>query len=147
MGWFSGPSEFEKRLQVVADQLESTNQWTEEMIADFNACMPNVDQAASPAMSKLNALMQNIVAKANDSDYFKWGGWNSDMHSDPDQEKRQNRGANIDDDDVNVNFEDGTAEINGYMVYLNHCTCPDFQERKLPCKHIYRLAFELDLPI
>lgn len=58
MGWFSGPSEFEKRLQVIADQLESTNQWTEEMIAEFNACMPKINQETSPAMSKLNALME-----------------------------------------------------------------------------------------
>lgn len=27
-----------------------------------------------------------------------------------------------------------------YSVSLDHCTCPDFQERGLPCKHIYALA-------
>lgn len=27
-----------------------------------------------------------------------------------------------------------------YTVSLDHCTCPDFQERGLPCKHIYGLA-------
>lgn len=27
-----------------------------------------------------------------------------------------------------------------YSVSLNRCTCPDFQERGLPCKHIYALA-------
>jgi len=28
---------------------------------------------------------------------------------------------------------------------LESCTCPDFKERKLPCKHMYRLASELGL--
>lgn len=27
-----------------------------------------------------------------------------------------------------------------YTVSLDRCTCPDFQERGLPCKHIYALA-------
>jgi hypothetical protein len=30
-------------------------------------------------------------------------------------------------------------------VILKHCTCYDFQGRKLPCKHIYRLAVELGI--
>lgn len=32
-----------------------------------------------------------------------------------------------------------------YNVYLDHCDCKDFQERKLPCKHIYRLALEIGI--
>jgi hypothetical protein len=30
--------------------------------------------------------------------------------------------------------------IHDYRVTLEECNCPDFQERKLPCKHIYCLA-------
>ena len=30
-----------------------------------------------------------------------------------------------------------------YEVYLENCTCMDFMRRKLPCKHMYRLAHEL----
>ena len=32
-----------------------------------------------------------------------------------------------------------------YRTTLESCTCPDFKERKLPCKHMYRLASELGL--
>ena len=32
-----------------------------------------------------------------------------------------------------------------YTVTLNHCDCKDFEERHLPCKHIYRLALELGI--
>ena len=35
-----------------------------------------------------------------------------------------------------------------YRTTLHTCTCPDFQRRKLPCKHIYRLFFEMShLPL
>lgn len=32
-----------------------------------------------------------------------------------------------------------------YETSLTKCTCHDFQERQLPCKHIYRLAVELGI--
>ena len=32
-----------------------------------------------------------------------------------------------------------------YSVSLTECTCPDFQQRKLPCKHMYKLALELGI--
>jgi hypothetical protein len=147
VGWFSGSSDYEKRLQVVAEQVEKTGQWTKDLISEFNKCVPKIDQTKSPSMAKLNLLMQQTAARAEESDYFRWGGWDPNLHSDFDQEKRYNRAVKIDDDDVDVDFEDGTGQISGYTVYLNHCTCSDFDERKLPCKHIYRLALELDLPI
>lgn len=34
-----------------------------------------------------------------------------------------------------------------YKVSLSSCTCPDFQHRHHPCKHMYRLAIELGLLI
>lgn len=29
-----------------------------------------------------------------------------------------------------------------YTVSLRHCTCPDYKQRQLPCKHMYKLALE-----
>lgn len=34
---------------------------------------------------------------------------------------------------------------NTYSVSLSECTCADFQRRRLPCKHMMRLAVELGL--
>lgn len=36
-----------------------------------------------------------------------------------------------------------TGLINNFHVTENSCTCPDYQERLKPCKHIYRLQMEL----
>jgi len=42
-----------------------------------------------------------------------------------------------------------SAEIKGksgvYHVTLDDCTCPDYQSRHIPCKHMYRLALQLGL--
>lgn len=35
--------------------------------------------------------------------------------------------------------------VNKYETSLDMCTCPDFEERRMPCKHIFRLAEELGL--
>jgi len=34
---------------------------------------------------------------------------------------------------------------NSYTVTLNSCTCPDYNKRKRPCKHMYRLAMAIGL--
>lgn len=36
----------------------------------------------------------------------------------------------------------GTTSI--YLTSCKRCSCPDFRKRRLPCKHMYALAMELD---
>lgn len=49
----------------------------------------------------------------------------------------------------NLNTENKSADILNqektkvYHTTLTSCTCPDFKERNVPCKHMYRLANEL----
>lgn len=51
----------------------------------------------------------------------------------------------------NLNKENKTAEVlnqsknNVYHTTLTSCTCQDFIKRNLPCKHMYRLAAELEI--
>ena len=42
-------------------------------------------------------------------------------------------------------FEIRGASSAVYRTTLNDCTCPDFQHRHQPCKHMYRIALELGL--
>lgn len=48
-----------------------------------------------------------------------------------------------------INGEYLTAEISGksevYKVQPHKCSCADFRVNKLPCKHMYQLALEMDL--
>ncbi|SHG89602.1 SWIM zinc finger family protein [Tepidibacter thalassicus] len=85
---------------------------------------------------------------------MNFGNWDNSIHENHDQIKRIATMQKIKPQNVSVNSKEKTAKIIGssgiYNVTLNSCTCYDFETRQLPCKHIYRLAFELgfldDLP-
>jgi DNA polymerase-3 subunit epsilon len=72
---------------------------------------------------------------------ISFGSWDTAVHSKSDQLKRQQRGKEITDGEVD--FETKTGKVNGYDVTLNSCTCHDFSRRHLPCKHMYNLYFSL----
>lgn len=70
-----------------------------------------------------------------------FGPWEGHIHSRVEQVKRQQRALNI--EDCAICREEKTGAISGYDVTLGSCTCADFKGRGLPCKHIYKLFFEL----
>jgi len=50
---------------------------------------------------------------------------------------------------IKIDHEDLYGYFQGshgrYETFLNYCPCGDFHRSKLPCKHIYRLAMELNI--
>lgn len=83
----------------------------------------------------------------NDSTSWTFGKWDASIHSTPDQLKRI---ASAKKADTSPSFIDKEAKKgifpssgkNPYQTTLDSCTCVDFSRRKLPCKHMYRLAME-----
>lgn len=83
-----------------------------------------------------------------------FGSWDSSIHESVDQIKRIAYMQRIKPENISLNPEIKTAIVEGssgtYNVSLDECTCFDFESKQLPCKHMYRLAFELgyltDLP-
>lgn len=84
-----------------------------------------------------------------------FGPWDTSIHAAPGQYARFGRavarplspfskgGKNT--KLLDFNGKAGFVKVQGrrdrvYTVSLDRCTCPDFQERGLPCKHIYALA-------
>lgn len=74
--------------------------------------------------------------------------WN-DVHNLPDQKKRIASAKTSACTPLSVSQTDAVGSFSGshgtYETTLESCTCVDFVRRKLPCKHIYRLAIELGL--
>lgn len=69
-----------------------------------------------------------------------WGGWPVTLHKESAQQDRLFRGA-YEEMSIGHPSEDRTnLQINHCRASLTNCTCPDFEERKKPCKHIYRMA-------
>ena len=75
---------------------------------------------------------------------------NLEFHDHPDQLSRQKSAAGKKLTPISVDHENKTCQIKGsgksaYEVNLSSCTCSDFMKRKMPCKHMYRLAHELGI--
>ena len=80
----------------------------------------------------------------------EWSDWEYSTHCDKSQIDRQGRAMTypftfkINKDTETARFS-STSILPYYDTALSSCTCGDFEERKLPCKHIYRLAVELGM--
>jgi predicted nucleic acid-binding Zn finger protein len=67
----------------------------------------------------------------------EWGNWNKQIHHHYSQTVRQLRAYEIIDLFPEQTTRWNENEIHGYTTTLEQCSCPDFLDRKLPCKHIY----------
>lgn len=84
------------------------------------------------------------------------GNWPGDIHSDFEQVKRIESAKKLKKDILSIDTDKKSIIIQGssdtpYEATLYECTCTDFSIRKVPCKHMYCLAYELgllnDLPV
>lgn len=79
-----------------------------------------------------------------------WPDWDIDIHEEKEQIERQTRSKSL-KFGMSINGINNTGtfvssmDIPDYKTTLNSCTCEDFKERNLPCKHMYRLATELEI--
>ena len=75
-----------------------------------------------------------------------WSKWN-DCHDYPSQVDRQERAREAILTPLSISGQRAKfqGEEDQYRTTLLTCSCPDFKKRHKPCKHMYRLAMELDL--
>lgn len=85
----------------------------------------------------------------------RWNYWPSSIHDKDDKIERQKRALyntlpiSINTKDFSGHFVTSaliTSDEYDVLIYettLSSCTCPDFKRRGGPCKHIYRLFYEL----
>lgn len=81
---------------------------------------------------------------------MEFGIWDNDIHELPEQKKRFKSSLTSKLIPISVDKDAQTGRFNGsgkepYDTTLKNCDCFDFTRRKMPCKHIYRLAIELGL--
>jgi len=76
-----------------------------------------------------------------------WAWWDVN-HTTADQSSRFSRGCSPSCTPHQIDKERGIAVFFGedqptYQTSIRSCSCTDFQQREIPCKHMYRLAMEL----
>ncbi len=77
-----------------------------------------------------------------------FGKWPENVHATAEQQKRLESAKSSKTTPAHIDKENEKGIFPGrgstdYHTTLESCTCVDFARRKLPCKHIYRLAIEL----
>lgn len=93
------------------------------------------------------ALALSAVKTINSPAYVIWSKWASVLPSEA-QIRRLERALECGFTPKKIDLDAKYAVIVGasdqkpYKTTLTKCTCPDFQKRKLPCKHMYYLAIQ-----
>ena len=100
--------------------------------------LPFFEVSSLPAFNNWEAL-QEFWHKC-------WGELN---HDDYHKLARQQRASKASLTPLDLDTKKGIAHFRGserdYKTTLSTCECMDFQRHALPCKHMYRLAYELDI--
>lgn len=77
-----------------------------------------------------------------------WAKWKN-IHDQPEQLKRLDSAKSAKLTPIKIDTDDFYGYFTGssgkYETFLDHCSCIDYNRRKKPCKHMYRLAIELGL--
>ena len=87
----------------------------------------------------------------NRASFSDWSFWDSSIHSQPKQRRKQERALHLAPYEINLNSASGeyvstsTGEV--YNTSLTSCTCESFVIEKAPCKHMYNLAYSLDVMV
>ena len=109
---------------------------------------PQAIASAAVLIAIAVVLAFRALKYANLTQEQKWERWAS-FHEQTDQVRRIERAitetyniASYDEIDGKAVFIGGSGK---YKTNLLKCSCPDFKKRKLPCKHMYKLAFDLNL--
>jgi predicted nucleic acid-binding Zn finger protein len=74
------------------------------------------------------------------TDSKEWGYWALEIHATGPQRNRQYKGYSIYHVEHSLLKSAKGWLKHDYSLTLEHCDCPDFFDRGLPCKHIYAAA-------
>lgn len=114
----------------------------------MNATLPTMSRLISYAVDDeidfSNACVTSCVTGTG------WQQWPASLHDSSEQQDRQLRARSAQCIPLGISHKNKLAVISSaeeqrtYLTSLGDCQCPDFVIRGLPCKHMYRLAYELD---
>lgn len=122
-----------------------------EDAADSSINLISMIKAGGAERQKALDLIDNYAAAElteaikDDLEHSPFSVWDKSVHSTKEQLERIRRSKSV--KILSYDNETQTAKIKGsgivpYTTTFSSCTCGDFISRKLPCKHIYKLAAE-----
>ncbi len=116
------------------------------IVACFSKPAPNRKQIVN---DKKKRIITNQIVEMISQDFANagWDEWDPSIHAMPEQLERLRKATDsvIPIQLFQYNPKNGIAKMRGsgykyYLVSGHRCSCPDFRDRQLPCKHMYCLA-------
>lgn len=153
---------FQKKTQFMIDTLSAENndlkKQSLKLESEVHAKNEEIANLSAKLTSYRNAMERLSLIYSPESqvahehyDELKkiWEYWDLSIHEREEQLQRQQRACAINYTPLSIDALLGCATFRGtdsdYTTYLTSCTCMDFQRHAFPCKHMYRLAYELNL--
>lgn len=125
-------------IQDLKSQINELQEEIDELQNFIHSRLPFFEITSLPAFNNFETLQELW--------YKCWGDLN---HNDPYKLVRQERACKAPLTPLDLDIKKGIAHFRGeerdYKTTLSTCECMDFQRHALPCKHMYRLAYELDI--
>lgn len=125
-------------IQDLKSKINELQEEIDELQNFIHSRMPFFEITSLPAFNNFESLQELW--------YKCWGDLD---HNDPYKLIRQERACTSPLTPLDLDIKKGVAHFRGaerdYKTTLTACECMDFQRHALPCKHMYRLAYELDI--
>lgn len=71
---------------------------------------------------------------------LSWPDFDNDIHALPDQIQKQDAAMKY-NGSFYIDKKLAAGRFGKYRASLKQCTCPEFESSKLPCTHMYLIAF------
>lgn len=101
----------------------------------------------NPTQTPIDEQVVRIMV--DNFDALSWHRWTEVDHEGAEQYNRMEQAARdkalqVLDYDPDYRLAKVQGKTGVYLTSGERCSCPDYRKRKLPCKHMYLLAMELD---
>ncbi len=149
-------NQLKQQIEELTNTVSSLSSQLEDAKHELSLSKAKVYELSTNLFDSNNLIKSHLpifeFSRFNFSSDFKhiWNdAWRSELHKLPSQLERQYRACSSRYTPLTLNPENVSGKFRGletdYCTTLVKCECIDFQRRALPCKHMYRLAYEFDV--
>ncbi len=152
-------NQFKKQIQELKSTVDSVNSQLENTKNELSHANVKINQLTSELNNRNSFINSHLpifefsrLELPASFEYLQklWADtWGFDIHNSEPQLERQERACAARYTPLDLSPVHASGHFRGletdYSTTLVRCDCVDFQRRALPCKHMYRLAHELDV--
>lgn len=148
--------QYKQQIQEYINTISSLNSQLEEKNLELSTAIVKSNKLSSDLYEREKFIKERLpyfdtsrleISSAETTRLWI-NAWSASIHDEPDQIDRKFRATDSRYTPLKLSRNYSSGDFRGlendYHTTLTTCECMDFQRRAKPCKHMYRLAHELD---